>query len=62
MLCSDLEMIKILVESGANVNVKDVYGWTPLASVYTKDSSIVGQEEVDETGGGKYCPDPCVGG
>lgn len=42
MLCSDLEMIKILVESGANVNVKDVYGWTPLhASVYTKDSSIV---------------------
>ena len=35
-------MIKILVESCADVNVKDVYGWTPLhASVYTQDPSIV---------------------
>ena len=35
-------MIKLLVESDADVNVKDVYGWTPLhASVYTKDTEIV---------------------
>jgi hypothetical protein len=40
---SDLETLKVLIEKGADINIRDNYGWTPLHwAVFKGDEAIRG--------------------